>query len=441
MLIDLLVILGLILLNGFFAMSEMAVVTSRPARLQAMLGNRKGARAALALASHPDNFLSAVQIGITLVGVLTGALGGIAIADDVASWLRGIPLVAGQAQALAVALSVGAITFATLILGELVPKRLALLNPEGIACLAAPVMTFVARVTRPAVLLLSLATRLVLRLLGVAGSAPRTVTDEEIRLLVAEAADQGVIERRERSMVDRVLRLGDRSLDSLMTPRSRIVWLDVQADPAQTLATIRDSRHTRFPVRRGDDQQVLGVFDLRSLVDRPDGWPADLAGRTRPVRYLPEKTDALRALAVLREDDLGFALVVDEYGDIQGLVTCDDILSALVGAAPGRPDPLAPPVPQVVRRHDGSWLVDGRLPVDDLRDLLDVASLPGEEDHEFHSIAGMLVARAGRIPEVGEAFQWRRWRFEVVDMDGARIDHVLIAPGDEPSGNGAGGDG
>lgn len=428
MLVDLLVILGLILVNGFFAMSEMAIVTSRPGRLQAMVGTRKGAGAALALARRPDDFLSAVQIGITLVGVLTGALGGIAVADDVAAWLRGFPALATHAQALSVALSVGAITFATLILGELVPKRLALLNPEAIACLAAPVMTIVASATRPAVLLLSLATRLVLRLLGVARGAPRTVTDEEIRLLVAEAVEQGMIEPRERSMVDRVLRLGDRTVGSLMTPRSDIVWLDVDADPAQTVASIRDSRHTRFPVRRGDDQQVLGLFDLRSLVDRPDGWPADLARRARPVRYLPEGASAARALALLREHDDGFALVVDEYGDIQGLVTCDDILSALVGAAPDWPGPTAPPVPNVVRRHDGSWLVDGRLPVDDLRDLLGVGALPGEEEHDFHSIAGMLVAQAGRIPAVGDSFAWRQWRFEVVDMDGARIDRILIAP-------------
>lgn len=436
MLVDLLVILGLILLNGFFAMSEMAIVTSRPGRLQAMVGTRKGARAALALASHPDNFLSAVQIGITLVGVLTGALGGIAIADDVADWLRGFPALAGQAQALAVALSVGAITFATLILGELVPKRLALLNPEGIACLAAPVMTFVARATRPAVMLLTLATRLVLRLLGVARGAPRTVTDEEIRLLVAEAAEQGVIEPRERSMVDRVLRLGDRSVGSLMTPRSDIVWLDVDADPAQTVASIRDSRHTRFPVRRGDDQQVLGLFDLRSLVDRPEGWPADLSRRTRPVRYLPEGAPANRALALLRESDDGFALVVDEYGDIQGLVTCDDILSALVGAAPSRPGPAAAQAAQAVRREDGSWLADGRMAIDDLRDLLGVDALPGEEDHDFHTLAGMLVVQAGRIPGVGEVFAWRHWRFEVVDMDGARIDRILISPGAPPGSTG-----
>lgn len=440
MLAELLVILGLILLNGFFAMSEMAIVTSRQARLQQMAAARPGARAALALSGHPESFLSAVQIGITLVGVLTGALGGIAIADDVAGWLRGIAVLAPYAQGLGVALSVGAITFATLILGELVPKRLALLNPEGIACRVAPVMAFVAAATRPAVALLAWTTRGVLRALGAGRAAPRTVSDEEIRLLVAEGVAQGVVDPRERSIVDRVLRLGDRTVGSLMTPRSDIVWLDVDADPAQTLATIRGSQHTRFPVRRGDDQAVLGLFDLRSLVDRPSGWPADLAGRTRPVRYIPEGAPAARALGLLRAQGDGFALVVDEYGDIQGLVTCDDILSALVGAAPSQPDPAAAPVAQALRRDDGSWLADGRMPVDDLRELLGVDALPGEEDHDFHTLAGMLVARAGRIPRDGEVFAWRRWRFEVVDMDGARVDRVLISPespgaGDLPHGD------
>jgi putative hemolysin len=440
MTLDLLIIFGLILLNGFFAMSEMAVVTSRKSRLRQMAQGHRGARMALGLAERPENFLSAVQIGITLVGILTGAIGGVAVADDVALWIAAIPPLAGHAHAVALALSVGAITFATLILGELVPKRLALLNPERIASLVAPPLAVLALATRPVVALLSFSTRFTLRLLGVRDRAARTITEEEIRMLVAEGAEQGVIDDHERNMVNRVLRLGDRSVDSVMTPRNRIVWLDAEAGDAANLATMRGAVHSRFPVRRGSDREVLGILEVKTLVDNLGNPGGELLRHLRPALYLPETTPVLRALEEFRRADSTGALVVDEYGEIQGLVTVNDILAAVVGnvapAAGGR----APLDALIVRRDDGSWLVDGRASSDDLRELLGVGELPGEAEHEFHSAAGLVIARFGRIPAVGESFHWRQWRFEVVDLDGARIDRLLVAPLPGPDGDDAGHD-
>lgn len=425
--LDLLLILGLILLNGFFAMSEMAVVTSRRSRLRQLGLSHRGARIAHDLSERPEQFLSAVQIGITLVGILTGAIGGVAIADDVARALEALPSLAPYAQPIALALSVAGITFLTLILGELVPKRLALLNPEAIASRVAPTMSLLAILTRPLVAILAVSTRLVLRLFGVRDRAEQTITEEEIRLMVAEGAEQGVIDSSEHNMVNRVLRLGDRHVNDLMTPRTRIVWLDADAGMAWNLDVIRETPHSRYPVQRGSDQEVLGLLEVKTLIDDLRADRLDLFSRLRPMLYLPESTPALRALAMFREEDVPLALVVDEYGDIQGLVTVNDILSAVVGQMPSAAsDPQTDAQSPIVTRNDGSWLVDGRLSADDLRELLGVGALPDEEEHDYHSAAGMFIAHFGRIPEVGEFFRWRGWRFEVVDLDGARIDKLLI---------------
>ncbi|MFB9068523.1 hemolysin family protein [Pseudofulvimonas gallinarii] len=427
---DLVIILALILLNGFFSMSEMAVVTSRPARLRQMAQTSRGARMALQLAERPERFLSAVQIGITLVGVLTGALGGIAVADDVAGWLAAIPGLAAYAHPVAVAVSVTGITFATLVLGELVPKRLALTRPELIASRVAPPMRVIAAVTRPFIAVLAFSTRLVLRLLGLRDGPAQTVTEDEIRLLVAEGAEQGVIDANERNMVNRVLRLGDRDVESLMTPRTDIVWLDADAGTEANLAVMREVPHSRFPVRRGSDDRILGIFESKRVVELPDLGNGQWLAHLRPPLYLPETTPVLRALEKFREEDMAFALVVDEYGDLQGLVTSNDVLDAIVGnraSAAGDGNAGDSELPIVQREH-GGWLVDGRLATDDLRELLGVSALPGEEEHDFHSAAGMLIAHFDRIPAVGEAFEWRDWRFEVVDLDGARIDKLLIEP-------------
>lgn len=429
MTLDLIIILGLILLNGFFAMSEMAVVTSRKARLKQMGQTSRGARMALELAERPERFLSAVQIGITLVGVLTGAIGGIAIADDVASWLATLPALAAYAQPIAVGLSVTAITFVTLILGELVPKRLALTRPEAIASRIAAPMRVIAAVTRPFIAVLAFSTRQVLRLIGLRDGPTQTVTEDEIRLMVAEGAEQGVIDANERNMVNRVLRLGDRDIESLMTPRTDIIWLDADATPAANLAVMRAVPHSRFPVRRGSDDRILGIFESKRVVELPDLGDGQWLEHLRAPLYLPETTPVLHALEQFREEDLAFALVVDEYGDLQGLVTSNDVLDAIVGNRPSQGDASSGDGESpIVHREHGGWLVDGRVATDDLRELLGVTALPGEEEHDFHSAAGMLIAHFDRIPEVGESFRWRQWRFEVVDLDGARIDKLLIEP-------------
>jgi putative hemolysin len=426
MTLDLLLILGLILLNGFFSMSEMAVVTSRKARLKQMAETHRGARVAHALAENPERFLSAVQIGITLVGVLTGALGGVAIADDVAVWIAAIPALAEYARPIALGLSVTLITFLTLILGELVPKRLALLNPERIASLVAPAMRVLAAVTRPFVAVLAFSTQLVLRVMGLRDRAPQTITEEEIRLMIAEGAEQGVIDPNEQNMVNRVLRLGDRSVGSVMTPRKDIVWLDADAELSENLEILRDTPHSRYPVQRGSDREVLGLLEVKTLVDNLVQGKMALFERLRQVPYVPESATALRALTTLREEDMPMALVVDEYGDIEGLVTINDILAAVVGTVAAGDGDATDVESPIVRRDDGSWLVDGRLGTDDLRELLGVGELPDEEEHDYRSVAGMLIAHFGRIPSVGESFRWRDWSFEVVDLDGARIDKLLI---------------
>lgn len=426
MALDLLLILGLILLNGFFAMSEMAVVTSRKSRLRQMAETHRGARMAHALAEKPERFLSAVQIGITLVGILTGAIGGIAIADDVATMIARIPALESYAEPIAIGLSVTAITFLTLILGELVPKRLALLDPERIASLVAPPMRVLSALTRPFIAVLAFSTRLVLRLLGVRDRKAETITEEEIRMMVAEGAEQGVIDSREQNMVNRVLRLGDRHVDSVMTPRMNIIWLDAEADREENLDVIRNTPHSRYPVRRGVDSEVLGLLEVKSLIGVVGEQSGDLFANLRTMLYLPESTPALRALELFREEDVPMALVVDEYGDIQGLVTVNDILAAVVGkvtASDLTGDDAESPV---IRRDDGSWLIDGRLGADDLRELLGVGILPDEEEHDYRSAAGMMIAHFGRIPATGESFHWRGWRFEVIDLDGARVDKVLI---------------
>jgi putative hemolysin len=426
MAVDILLILGLILLNGFFAMSEMAVVTSRKSRLKQMAETNRGARMALSLAERPERFLSAVQIGITLVGVLTGAIGGVAIADDVAVTIATIPSLARYAHPIALGLSVTVITFLTLILGELVPKRLALLNAERIASVVAPPMRLLSAVTRPFIAILAVSTQLVLSLLGVRKSADQSITEDEIRMLVAEGAEQGVIDTNEHNMVSRVLRLGDRRVDSVMTSRTEIVWLDTELDTDANMAILRATPHSRYPVRRGSDREVLGLLEVKSLLDELCERPGALFNRLRPMLYLPESTPALRALELFREDDVPLALVVDEYGEIEGLVTTNDILTAAVGTlAPTAAQATDPDAP-IVRRDDGSWLVDGRLGTDDLRELLGVGELPDEEEHDYRSAAGMLIAHFGRIPTAAESFRWRDWQFEVVDLDGARIDKLLI---------------
>ncbi|HEX4854486.1 hemolysin family protein [Arenimonas sp.] len=439
------IVLFLIICNGFFALSEMSVVASRKPKLRQMAQDSRRAEAALALAEHPERFLSTVQVGITSIGILTGMFGGDALGDGIAAgieplgleqlvggWLE--PVLAWMSvdldvnQAIGTAMAVILITYFSIILGELVPKRIALLAPEKFASGVALPMSWVSKIAMPFVWLLSLSTRSILRLLRLNQGSDNQVTEEEIRLLVAESHEQGVIDADERNMINRVLRLGDRSSAGLMTPRTRIVWLDAAASTEDNLATMRETPFARYPVYRGSDADVLGILEVKSLTGLLGAGATttpDLFRELRPALFVSESTHALKLLEIFREEQQTMALVVDEYGDIQGMVSANDLLDAVLGrvqASESEDDEAL-----VVTRADGSLLVDGRLSTEELREVLSVNALPGEEEHDYHTVAGMVIARFGRIPHAGELFDWEGWRFEVVDLDGARIDKLLIS--------------
>lgn len=423
---ELLIVLALILLNGFFAMSEMSVMTSRKSRLKQLAQSSKRAAKALTLSEKPEAFLSTVQIGITLIGILTGLFGGEAIGLAIAGWLeRVFPALDPWAETLGKALAVGLITFLTLIFGELVPKRLAITAPENIASTVALPMGWLARIAFPFVWLLSHSTRLVLRLLGLGQDQAGTISEEEIRMLVAESHEQGVIDAHERDMVNRVMRLGDRTAESLMTPRNRIAWLDTGAPLEENLETMREHQYSRYPVYRGGDQDVAGVLEVKSLLHTPGALQDGGMFRTlRTPLFVSESTHAIKLLEIFREEQQSMALVVDEYGEIQGVVTVSDLMGAIVGRLQAVEN--ADEDALVVVRDDGSLLVGGTLPTEDLRELMDGAPLPDAEDGDYHTLAGMCIARFGRIPNVGEHFDWAGWRIEVVDLDGARVDKLLL---------------
>lgn len=421
--LELLIVAALIVINAFFALSEMALMTSHKLRLKQMAQDSRGARMALQLAEHPDNLLSTVQVGITGLGILTGMYGGEAIGIMIAGWLSDVwPGAQAYATSIGKATAVTLITASSVIFGELIPKRLALTNAEAIASVVAIPLYWLSRIARPVVFVLGAINRGVLRMLGIKDDARGAVTEEEIRMLVTESHEQGVIDVDERNMMNRVLRLGDRTADSLMTPRKRITWLDEAADVAENLATMRESQFSRFPVFRGSDQDVIGVLEVKSLLDRFDQPEPNLFRNLREALFVSESTHAMKLLEIFREEQQSLALVVDEYGDIQGLVTLSDLMGAVVGrlqSAENTEDSAL-----VVTRDDGSLLVDGSLPNDDLRELLGGVSLP--DDDEYNTIAGLVIERFGRIPHVGESFELDGWRIEVVDLDGARVDKLLL---------------
>lgn len=424
--LELLLLLGLVLLNGFFALSEMAIVTSRKARLKSKADKSPAARAALTLAEHPENFLSAVQIGITLVGILMGVASGAAIGSHIARWLNNFESLARYADPLGLSIAVVGITVFSIILGELIPKRLALLAPEKIAVIVGLPMLVFSRITHPFVIVLAVTTRTCLRLLGARQNNESKVTEEEIRLLVAESAEQGEIEDIERNMINRALKLSDRSAESLMTPRNRIAWLDVQAPLVENLAVMRTTPYSSYPVMRGTDKEVLGILPVKALVERiGTGGQFDLFKKLEKPLYVPESTRALNLLNEFRDSEARVALVVDEYGDLQGLVTRNDVLAAILGAAVHDGAPVHDDA-KIVRRMDGSYLLDGALKIEDLRDLLQLDTLPGETEHDYQTLAGMLIAVLGHIPQVAEIYDYAGYRFEVVDLDGARVDKVLV---------------
>jgi putative hemolysin len=423
-----LLIILLAVINGFFALSEMALMTSRKFRLKEMAKTSRRAQVALALAQSPERFLSTVQVFITLIGVGTGAALGESFGDKIAALLGRLDLgwLAPYAGTLGVALGVATITFCNMLLGELLPKRLALVFPERVAVATAIPMRVLTSIASPFAFVLIWITRALLHLFRLDRASNERVSEEEIRLLVSESAEQGVIDPDERNMVNRVLRLGDRSVDSLMTPRTRIAWLDVTLGEAENLALLRDTPYSRYPVCRGSDKDVVGIFELKQLSDRLGNPQIDLFRNLGKPLFVPTTARGLDLIEEFRDAETTLALVVDEYGDIAGLVTLNDLLSAVVGkAATPLVETHAAPI---TRREDGSWLVDGSLSIDDLRELLGLGQLPRERDEEYHTAAGMLIAQFGRIPQPGEHFEFGNYRFEIVDLDGARIDKILVAP-------------
>jgi putative hemolysin len=422
-LLEILIVLALVLLNGYLAMSELAVVSARPARLEALArkGGR-GARLALALARDPGRMLSTVQIGITLVGIIAGAFGGAALAEPLDDALARLPGLAPFSAEIAYTLVVIAITYLSLIVGELVPKQLALRAPERVAALVAPVIDLLSRISTPAVWLLDSSSRLVLRLLGSEAPPRDMVTEEEVRTLIAEGTRTGVFYKQEQEMIGRVLRLADRPVRAIMTPRVELVWLDVEKDPAEIARVIKESGHSRFVVGKGSLDDVLGVVHVRSLLDAClAGRTLDLGAAVRPSLVLHDSMPVLSALEAIRQARVSMALVVDEYGEVEGVVTVADVLEAVVGDMPER---RLSEEPAIVRREDGSMLMDGLLAIDELKLALGFESLP--DNGTYHTLAGFILAQLGRVPEVGQTVAYGGWHFEVVDMDGRRIDKVLV---------------
>jgi putative hemolysin len=359
-----------------------------------------------------------------MVGILAGAFGGATLARTVAGWLRDAGLSQGYSNAAGVALVVLLITYLSLIVGELVPKRLALQHPETLASLVARPMRILSRIAAPAVALLSVSTDLVLRLLGVRAQAEAPVSEEEIRIMIQQSTEAGVFEAAEEAMVSGIFRLGDRRVGELMTPRPSVVWLDIDDPPEAIWREMADAPHSRFPVCRGGLDDVLGVVAVKDVwAQTMHGEPPDLGALVRPALILPETLPVLRSLDLFKQHGTQLGVVVDEFGGTSGVMTLDDVLEAIVGDI-STPD--TPADPRVVRRDDGSWLIDGLLSTDELKEVLGLKELPDED--EYQTVAGFVLLQLGRIPHAGDAFDWNRYRFEVVDMDGNRIDKVLVIP-------------
>jgi len=424
--LEILVIAVLLLANGVFAMAELAVVSARKGKLKhwADQGDAR-ARTALELASSPDRFLASVQVGISAIGVLAGAVGGATIAENIDAWLQGIPLLAPYGEALGLAIVVIVITYFSLVIGELVPKRIALNHPERIASAVAGPMRALARAASPVVRLLEVSTKGILWLLRAKPSKDPVITAEELKVLISQGTEGGVFEETEQEMLEGVLHLADRTAGMVMTPRTRMVSLDVDDSPADVLRKIAASHRSRFPVVEQDAENVIGIVRSKDLlVQIMAGERLDLRPLLQPAVFVPETMTAPRVLETFKQQGAHIAMVTDEYGSVQGLITHNDILESIVGELPARGE--GPP-PGAIRREDGSWLVDGLLDILALRHAVDLPALPDEEDGVYQTVGGLVTHMLGSIPSAGQAVTWREWRFEVMDMDGRRVDKVLVS--------------
>jgi putative hemolysin len=418
------IILVLVLLNGFFALAEMAIISARRVRLQhaADLG-RAGAKTALELKRDSASFLSTVQIGITVIGVLASVIGGATFAEEIAVQLKPY---SAHAEEISFALVVIVISYLTLILGELVPKRVALRRPEALARRLAPILAGMTRLVAPIGWFLSASSNLVLRFVPVRAQEAPPVTEEEIAIMLREAQATGQVHAGETAIVQMALRLGDRRVSGVMTPRTQVEWLDLADTEEENWRKVRDSDYSRFPVFDGGLNQVAGIIQVKDLLTAEMHWESfDLKRLVRPPLYIPDTATALRALEVFRKSGEAMLLVVDEFGDFQGVVTLHDILQSLVGdiAEPGEG-----PSASVEKRDDGSFVVDGMTPLDAVKDLTGIAHLDEQEGADYHTLGGFIMARMHRIPATGNQVTVDGVRFEVLGMDGRRVDRVLIVP-------------
>ncbi len=415
---------ALILLNGLFAMSEIALVTARKARLQKLIDEGDSAAvAAVKLGEDPTRFLSTIQIGITSIGVLNGIVGEAALAGPLAVWLTSLGLAENIAQLSATGLVVVLITYFSIVVGELVPKRIGQSNPETLARLVARPINALAVATKPFVLLLSVSTQGLLRLLGVKQNNANAVTEEEIHAMLEEGTSAGVIESHEHTMVRNVFRLDDRQIGSLMVPRSDVVVLDLEQSFEVNMARVEASDHARFPVVRSDLNNVAGVVNARKWLSQAlRGGDRDLAHQPlQEALYVPETITGMELLDNFRQSGGQMAFVIDEYGEVQGIVTLQDLIEAITGEF----SPRDPETSWAVQRDDGTWLLDGHIPVPELKDRLGLDTVPDEERGRYHTLSGLMMLLTGRLPKEGDKVEWELWRFEIVDMDGRTIDKVL----------------
>jgi putative hemolysin len=416
---EIIFIVFLIAMNNILAMTEAALLSVRKARLQQRVNEGdKQAESALRLTENPNLFLSVIQIGITLIDVLTGAVAGATLADFLSTELAKIPRLAPYSQTIGLVVVVLVITYFSIILGELVPKRLAIQNPEGIASFFAPPMLVLSKILSPVVRFLSFSTDMVLRLIGIRASYEPPVTEEEIQVLLDQGTQAGVFEEAEQDMVAGVFRLNNRRVYSLMTPRTEILWLDVRDETDEILKKISEGPYSRYPVCQGSLDNVLGIVKARELLIRSlAGQPIHLKECLSPALFIPETTFASRALEIFKEGNQELVLVIDEFGGVTGLLTINDVLEEIVGD-------IENGEPQVTQRQDGSWLLDGMLDVDEFKEIFNLGALPTEDDYE--TLAGFVMASLGKIPHSADQFEWKGLRFEVVDMDARRVDKVLV---------------
>lgn len=425
--IEVIVTLLLILLNGVFAMSETAFVSARKVRLQQRADRGDAnAQAALELVNAPNRFLSTVQIGITLIGILAGAFGGATIAQSLSVSLRQISWLAPYAETVSFAIVVTAITYLSLVIGELVPKRIALNAPEQIATSVVRPMRLLSLLASPLIAFLSFSTEAVLRLLRVRPSSEPPVTEEEITHLIGQGRLAGIFEETEQDLVERVFRMGDRRVNALMTPRIEINWIDIDDPVDQIHQIISQSTRTRFPVSQGTLDNVLGIVHVKDLyIQLASGQPMNLRAIMQPALFVPESTRSFSLIERFKQSGRSIALVVQEYGEIEGVITLTDLLEALVGDLPTAGEPIER---EAMQREDGSWLLEGAISLEELQDILDIESLLDQSSRSYETLGGLVMHELGRIPIVTDSFELAGWRFEVVDMDGRRVDKVLATP-------------